>query len=356
MTEFCFHSVPSANLGIALFIFSTNSSFQCEVIPVKIHALRSAFCIVSMFLGSGIFLIGCGGSSNTPANNTQPSSPAPSASQPAPGAGSGGSTGSGGGSSAGGGNSATSISGTVVNSQTGAPVNGIVAVALEGAVSDFTIRAQTTADAQGHFRFDNVQPSPNGWGWTIGVAARSSDGTLFAPTLLISHNHALGSTGDAIEPGIDVGIITLTPSPKGTLRGNVFSQDAAGMPQSVNVIIDPLNTFVLDRHFSVPWIDGAPKLTTNPGDSACGTQSDACSQYALTVPTANVWLAMYDHSGNQFSRSSTPQDYSAIFSATSTTTGAADCNPSSISQFFGGFGGNSEIVANSQPHFQGCTP
>jgi hypothetical protein len=236
-------------------------------------------------------------------------------------------------------------------------VNGTVAVALEGApLSDFTIMAQTTADAQGHFRFDNVQPSPKGWGWTIGVSARSADGTLFAPALLVSHNVANGSTGDAIEPGTDAGTITLIASPTGTIRSSIFSQNPAGLPQSVKVSIDPMRVFVLDRHFSVPWIDGAPAFTTHDGDPACGTQSDACSLYTITLPTANAWVAIFDRSGNQFHTNGTGESYSAAFNATSTTTGAADCNPSSIDEFFGGFGSSREIVPNSQPHFQSCTP
>ena len=128
------------------------------------------------------------------------------------------------------------------------------------------------------------------------------------------------------------------------------------MPQSVKVTIDPLHVFVLDRHFSVPWIDGAPTFTTHNGDQACGTPTDACSPYSITVPTANAWVAIYDHSGNQFRTNTTGESYSAAFNASSTVSGAADCNPSSLELFFGGFGSAREIVANSQPHFQSCTP
>jgi hypothetical protein len=254
------------------------------------------------------------------------------------------------------GNSSTSISGTIVNSQTGAPVTGTVAVALEGAdPSDFAIMAQTTADAQGHFRFDNVQPSPRGWGWTIGVSAKSSDGTLFTPTLLVSHNQVNGSSGDAIEPGTDVGVITLIASPTGTVRGSISSQDSAGGPQSVDVSIDPLHVFVLDREFSVPWINGAPKVTTQAGGPGCGTQTGACATFTITLPTANASVALYDHTGNQFHTNGTGESYSAVFSASSTITGAADCNPSSIEREFGGFGPSREL-GPIEAQFQSCTP
>ena len=324
---------------------------------------------------------GCGGGSSKSAANTQSGMPTPSASQPGAGsggsgsasggtsnpgnsggssggsssAGSSGSGGSSGGSGAGGGNSATSISGTILNSQTGVPVSGTVAVALEGAdPSDFSIFAQTIADAQGQFRFDNVVPSPHGWGWTIGVSAKSSDGTLFAPTLLVSATIA-GRSGDAIEPGTDVGAITLVPSPTGTIRGNIFSQNVDGMPQSVNVLIDPMWGFALDRNFTIPWIDGAPKFTTHDSDPACGTQGYACSVYTITMPTANVWLATYDRNGNQFHTSGTPVSYKADFNASSVKTGASDCLPATLLQHWGGFGSKQEIVASADPHFQSCS-
>jgi hypothetical protein len=117
-----------------------------------------------------------------------------------------------------------------------------------------------------------------------------------------------------------------------------------------------MRVFVLDRHFSVPWIDGAPTFTTRDGDPACGTQSDACSPFTITLPTANAWVAIFDHTGNQFHTNGTGESYSAVFNASSTTTGAPDCNPSSLVQYFGGFGSSREIVPTSQPHFQSCTP
>ena len=333
---------------------------------------RASVTVLATAFSSAMVLTGCGGSNNS-AKSTQPTTPTPSVSQPAPGGGSSsggsgssnsgnsGGSGSGGGMGSGGGTgsgtgSATSITGTVVNSQTNAPVNGTVAVALEGPTpSDYTIIAQTTADAQGHFRFDNASSSDGGW--TIAVAAQSSDGTIFAPTLLFSGGSlADNDPGDKIEPGTDVGTITLMPSPTGKIRGDIFSQNSAGLPQNVKVTIDPLRTFTRDRHFSVPWLNGPPQSTTTAGDPGCGTQADSCSPFELTVPTANVWWALFNHNGNHFQSFSQPDDYSAIFSATSTTTGAPDCNPPSLEQFFAQFDSNNVSISPSQPHFQNCTP
>ena len=322
-------------------------------------------------LGFASIIIGCGATAPKGSNNSQPPAPSASGSQPSgggtspssgpaagtgSGSGSSSSSGTSNGGSSGGSDNSSSITGTVVNLQTGAPVNGTVAVALEGAnPSDFSVAMQTTADAQGRFRFDNVGPSPRGWGWTIAVSARSSDGTLFAPALLVSHNITNGGVGDAIEPGTNAGTISLVASPKGTVHGNMFSQNSAGQPQSVSVLIAPVNVFVLDREFAVPWIDAPPKFSTHD-DPSCGTQSDACASYAITLPTANAWVALFDHNGNQFRISGTGESYSALFSASSTASGTPDCNPSSFEIFFGGFGNAQEITASSQPHFQGCTP
>jgi hypothetical protein len=322
-----------------------------------------SYLSVIALVGSGLLLSGCGGTSPSTTNSaTSPSSVSatPSGSPTGSGSNSGGSGTSGGstgGTTGGSGDSATSISGTIVNSQTGAPVNGTVAVGLEGAnPSDFTIMAQTTADAQGHFVFNDVQPSPRGWGWTIAVAAESSDGTMFAQTLLVSHNLVSGGSGDAIEPGTDVGTITLSPSPSGKIEGTVFSDNSSGAGQSVNVTIDPLRTFTFDRHFSVPWLSGAPQFTTKNDDLACAGESSACSTFVLTVPTARVWVAIFNHTGNQFqSVTGGGNDYSAIFNATSPGNGTPDCNPSSAEHFFMGpdASGNS---SNNLVHFQSCTP
>ncbi|HKT24348.1 MAG TPA: carboxypeptidase-like regulatory domain-containing protein [Terriglobales bacterium] len=337
---------------------------------MKTTIAHSLSCLSALVvLGLASIIVGCGATAPKGSNNSQPPAPSASGSQPSAGgssassgpaagtgsgSGSSSSSGSSNGGSSGGSDSSSSITGTVVNSQTGAPVNGTVAVALEGAnPSDFSIAMQTTADAQGHFRFDNVGPSPRGWGWTIAVSARSSDGTLFAPALLVSHNIA-NSGGDAIEPGTNAGTISLVASPKGTVHGNMFSQDSAGQSQSVSVVIAPVNVFVLDREFAVPWVDSPPKFTTN--DSSCGTQSDACAPYAITLPTANAWVALFDHGGNQFRTSGTGESYSALFSASSIASGTPDCNPSSFEIFFGGFGNTQQITASSQPHFQSCTP
>ena len=341
-------------------------------------------------VASGLLLSGCGGSSNNTASNTPPaasSSPQPgsggsggaansggsssggsgsngssgggsasggSGSGSGSGAGNSGGSGSGGtnGSGSGGsGNSATSISGTVLNAQTDAPVNGTVVVALESGPSDYTVAMSTSADAQGHFRFDNVTPTD--YPWLIAVSAKSSDGTVFAPTYLVSGNSlAWSSPGDQIKAGTDVGTITVMSSPTTKLTYTVTSQNSASEAQDVNVTGDPLSSFTFDRFIAVPWLTSAPTFATHAGDPACANQPESCATLSITVPTARVWWAVYDHNGNQFKPWGTPNNFKLTFSATSEKTGAQDCNPSTQP----GYSGNLDSPSPSAVHFQGCTP
>lgn len=302
-------------------------------------------------LSSGLLLSGCGGSSKPVVNN----GPTPSVSQPGSGgSGSGGSSASPGGSSSGGsggsgsssgtggsagsgsgsgsgsggsGNSASSISGAVINAVTGAPITGKVAVALESGFGDPTVVMSTTADAQGHFRFDNVTPAGNAW--LIAVSARGADGSLFAVTYLVSGGTPIsfGLSGDRITAGTDVGTITMMPSPSGKLSSLIISQNASGTAQDVNVTLDPLRTFTFDRDVAVPWLDAPPQVSTQAGNSGCSGEQVSCARYDATVPTANVWWSAYNHNGNQFKFYDGPNDYSFIYKAFSKSTGAPDCDP-----------------------------
>jgi hypothetical protein len=69
----------------------------------------------------------------------------------------------------------------------GAPVVGTVVVDLECGGGDFFTLMQTTADAQGRFRFNNVPPLPAlSTGYAIMVAARAAHdaGTRRAVSML----------------------------------------------------------------------------------------------------------------------------------------------------------------------------
>jgi hypothetical protein len=241
-----------------------------------------------------------------------------------------------------------------VDAQTNAPINGSVVVALEQQTpSDYTIVTTSTADENGHFRFDNVSPAQNNY--ALMVSAKSSNGTLFAPTLLISGNSAFISRGEQITVGSDVGTITVQPSPSGTITGTVSSSNAANAGQEVNVVFNQLATFNMDREFRIAWPGTSPQVTTHQADPQCGNQSGACSQFTLTVPTAHVWWAVFDHNGNSFTSSGENEIYSLDVSALSTTTSQPVCEPSNQFVHAGTMTQGGQ-VSGVNLHFQNCTP
>lgn len=311
-----------------------------------------AFRVISAaMLCSAVLLIGCGssGSSPTAANtpsalNTPPSQPGSGgsgASSGSPGnSGTGSSSGSGagtgtagggtGGSSSGSGSSGGafgSISGTVINAMTGAPVTGKVVVGLESGSGDPIILSTVTADAQGRFQFDNVNPA--GTGFMIAVSASSSDGSLFATSYLVSAGPPINasSQGDQIVAGIDVGNISVFPSATVVLTGTVTSQDSAGASQNVGIDLSPVRTFTFDRDVQVPWLNvPLPFSTSTTTNSGCSSQG-SCGTYQLQVPSGNVEWAVYDHNGNHFQPFSAPNHYSVLVTAISQSTGDPTCNP-----------------------------
>jgi hypothetical protein len=233
---------------------------------------------------------------------------------------------------------------------TGAPVTGKAVVALESEFGDPKIVMSTTADAQGHFQFDNVTPADNAW--MLAVAARSSDNSLFAITYLVSGGFS-NQQGDKILAGTDVGTITLMPSPTVDLQGTVTSQSSSGDAQNVNITIDPLRTFSLDRNIQVPWLDAPPTTSTLQNEDNCDVQGASCAAFDIRVPSGRAWWAVYNHNGNRFQQFSAPLNYSFFVNAFSQSTAAPDCNPST----------QERVILDSnwgqgpiRLHFTSCTP
>lgn len=331
-------------------------------------------------LGSALLLIGCGstGSSTTAANN--PSNPTLPPSQAGSGGsggssgsatsgGSSGGTGSGTGSSAGstsgsgtsgsdgatggtssgaGSSSSSSISGTVINAMTGAPVTGKAVVALESGFGDPQILRTVTADAQGHFSFDSVEPAANGW--MIAVSASSSDGSLFAVSYLVSAGAPVNqsSQGEQIVAGTDVGNIAVFPSATQTLTAVVTSQDSSGADQDVEVAINPLRTFTFDRNVQVPWLNVPTPFSTSATTPGCDSQG-SCGMSQLQVPSGTVEWSVYDHNGNHFHPFAAPNNYSLLINAHSKSTGDPTCNPHTLEAV-----PQNSNFANA--HFTNCTP
>jgi hypothetical protein len=227
---------------------------------------------------------------------------------------------------------------------TGQPIAGTVVVALEKPGGDFSTFMQTTADAQGHFRFNNVPAfASNGTtnNYAIMVAARAahdpgtapgSPGSFYTPALLLSGNGVFGP-GDPIVPGTDVGTIALRFTSQGDIEGNVTSTDPTGkIPIPVRVKFAPMRIFTLDFLFDYPWIGTPPSLSTTLNSSCpAGT---ACASFIVDpVPTSPVEQAVFSKAGYTFNPSETAANFELPLNAFSALNGKPDCNPNNATLF-----------------------
>ena len=238
----------------------------------------------------------------------------------------------------------SAITGRIVD-PSGVPVVGTVVVALEKGPGDFSIFMETTADASGHFRFNNVPVFPTSGqetnAYAIMVAARAahdpgtapgSPGSFYAPALLLSGNGSFGP-GDPIQPGTDVGTIRLNFTSQGDMEITATSTDSSGtVPVPIQVKIAPMRIFTLDFLFDYPWLGKAPTFNTAPGAScSAGT---ACGGITLdVVPESPVEEAVFSKAGNTFSPSQTAPNFELPLHAFSLLNGQPDCNPSEVDLF-----------------------
>src|SRR6185312_106836 len=210
------------------------------------------------------------------------------------------------------------ITGRVVD-PSGVPVVGTVVVDLERGGGDFFTFMQTTADAQGRFRFNNVPPLPaQSTGYAIMVAARAahdpgtapgSPGSFYAPALLLPGGGPF-IPGDPILPGTNVGTIQLRfVTAQGDIEGSATSTDSTQqLPIPIHIKLAPMRIFTLDFVFDYPWIGPAPEFDTAPGANCpAGT---ACGSFQLSpIPTDRVEQAIFSKSGYTFA----PSDNAANF-------------------------------------------
>jgi len=233
------------------------------------------------------------------------------------------------------------ITGRVVD-PSGVPVVGTVVVDLERGGGDFFTFMQTTADAQGRFRFNNVPPLPSqSTGYAIMVAARAahdpgtapgSPGSFYAPALLVPGGGPF-VPGDPILPGTDVGTIQLRFTSQGDIEGSATSTDSTQkLPVPIRVQLAPMRIFTLDFVFDYPWIGPAPQFTTAPGASCpAGT---ACGSFVLDpIPTDRVEQAIFSKSGYTFAPSDNAANFILTLNAFSLLNGKPDCNPTSNQLF-----------------------
>ena len=233
------------------------------------------------------------------------------------------------------------ITGRVVD-PSGVPVVGTVVVDLERGGGDFFTFRQTTADAQGRFRFDNVPPLPaQSTGYAIMVAARAAHdpgtapgapGSFYAPALLVPGGGPF-VPGDPILPGTDVGTIQLRFTSQGDIEGSATSTDSTQkVPIPIHIQLAPMRIFTLDFVFDYPWIGPAPQFNTAPGASCpAGT---ACGSFQLfPIPTDRVEQAIFSKSGYTFAPSDNAANFILTLNAFSLLNGKPDCNPPSNQLF-----------------------
>jgi hypothetical protein len=214
--------------------------------------------------------------------------------------------------------------------------------------------AQTTADSQGHFQFNDLPASfDSNRIVSITVSASASDGTMYTPALLVSGAPPFGS-GDKITAGTDVGTIPLQrSSTSGFMDGTVSSSDANGHPVGVRVAANVMTTFTLDRVFPVALPIPSQEFQTDPRVISCGDGKGACAAYTFEVPTDRLQRAFYSRSGSTFAADNNAANYGPVFSAFSLSTGEPTCSPSTIKQFGGTVKpGGTVVIATDK--FQNC--
>jgi hypothetical protein len=239
-------------------------------------------------------------------------------------------------------------------------VVGTVVVALERGPGDFSIFMETTADANGNFRFNNVPPA-QGTGYAIMVAARAahdpgtapgSPGSFYAPALLLPGGGPF-TPGDPILPGTNVGTIQLRFTSQGDLNVSATSTDSTGnVPVPIHVKLAPMRIFTLDFLFDYPWIGQPPQFNTALGASCpAGT---ACGSLTISpIPVSAVEQAIFSKAGYTFSPSGNAPNFEVPLNAFSLLNGQPDCNPSDLELFANTL--NPDAATNVGPApFTGC--
>jgi hypothetical protein len=207
---------------------------------------------------------------------------------------------------------------------------GTVLVSLESGGGDLHIIKQTSADAQGNFRFDNVTANSVGG---IMVTARAAHdpgtapglpGSYYAPALLFSGQTIFAPGGDSIEPGTNVGTVQLRFSGQGLLAGNVTSTDSTQkIPVPIHATLGPLAIFTRDFEFDYPLIPTPPAFNTKPGVSCpAGT---ACGTYQFAIPTDALEEAVFSKSGNTFAPTQSGANFIIPVNSFSLLNGKPDC-------------------------------
>src|SRR5262249_45631470 len=232
------------------------------------------------------------------------------------------------------------IGGQVIDAVTKAPINGNVLVAIEqpdgGGVD--RIMMETTADANGNFRFC---PLPTGTFDIVVVGVGPIHLPYNATTSLDVPNGAnLGGiplqpeTG-ATAPATLQGFVTATTGTAGALVDvsmSALQQVSFGSPAVMRQMTIPLEAISASQTTSATASTGLVSISTNTN---CPTGSPAntnCAQYTLVVPASNPSVGVFSSSGFSYSA---PAAAPVLFTvdalaALPDSGGTSDCSPSEI--------------------------
>ena len=232
------------------------------------------------------------------------------------------------------------VSGQVIDAVTKTPITGNVLVAIEQPDSTGVdrIMMETTADANGNFRFC---PLPTGTFDIVAVAVGANNLPYNATVALnIPNGTNLGTiplqpeTG-ATAPATLQGFVTATT---GTAAASVdvsvsaLQQVSFGSPAVMRQVTIPLESIQATGTTSAVSSTGLISPTTN---TTCPTGAPAntnCAQYTLVVPASNPSVGVFSSSGFTYS---TPAAAPVPFTvgaraAVPNSGGTADCSPSEI--------------------------
>lgn len=218
----------------------------------------------------------------------------------------------------------TSINGSILDHETGNPVNGLVLVALEqkDASGIDRIVMSTMAKADGSFVFC---PVPAG-SYDLVIVADQADGTAYVPAIVtaVSNGETVGSIG--VSPGV-TGI-----QGAASFSGSVTSQNSAHAVTTADLQLSALETVGSNGAFTIPLLPDAQQpsatLAVETAVSPTCPQGSACVSYSMLLPASGSYIGTYSANGITLLQSSPSGTYVIDGLAFAPGSGGAtDCVP-----------------------------
>jgi hypothetical protein len=232
------------------------------------------------------------------------------------------------------------INGQVIDAVTKAPISGNVLVAIEQPDSSGVdrIMMETTADANGNFRFC---PLPSGTFDIVAVAVAPNNLPYNATTVInIPNGTNLGAiplqpeTG-ATAPATLQGFVTATT---GTAAASVdvsmsaLQQISFGSPAVTRQLTIPLESIQATQTSSATASTGLISLSSTTNCQTGTPANSNCAQYTLVVPASNPSVGIFSSSGFTYSAPApAPVPFTVdARAAVPNSGGTSNCSPSEI--------------------------